>query len=184
MKNLLRWLHGSERPLVQHERAEPFFAPESETWLERVGFPGLAVLGLLCQLLIFWLLSFPYTYFEQGICEVDCISTTTGWQAMGSLLILPVFPYLACLLPMLRKSVQKEHYLEMGLYLNAPVNLGGFLLIFGALQLPFFGADLYNVAWHDAAYGIHLTLLLLAVVSSSVISIVLRSWLRRSRKLR
>ena len=79
MKNLLRWLQGSERPPVQHERAEPFF-------------------------------------------------------------------------------------------------------IFGALQLPFFGADLYNVAWHDADYGIHLTLLLLAVVSSSVMSIVLRSWLRRSMR--
>src|SRR5437588_51484 len=73
MKNLLRWLQGSERPPVQHERAEPLFAPE--TRLERVGFPGLAALGLLCQLLIFWLLSFPYTYFERGICEVDCIST-------------------------------------------------------------------------------------------------------------
>jgi hypothetical protein len=184
MKYLLRWIHGSERPPVQHEGAEPFFGPESETWLQRIGRPLLAVLGLLCHLLIFWLLSFPYTYFEEGICHVDCISTTTGWQAMGSILILPVFPYLACFLPMLRKSVQKEQYLEMGLYLNVLVNLGGFLLISGALQLPFFAADLYNVAWHDAAYGIHLTLLLLAVVSSSVISVALRSWLRRSRKLR
>ena len=183
MKNFLRWIQTSERP-GEHEGDEPFFAPENESWLAQIARPLLAVFGLYCHLLIFWLLSFPYTYFEQGICEVDCISTTTGWQAMGSLLLLPVFPYLACLLPVLRKSVQKEQYLEMGLYLNAPVNLGGFLLIFGALQLPFFAADLYNVAWHDAAYGIHLTLLLLAVVSSSVMSIVLRSWLQRSRKLR
>ncbi len=63
-------------------------------------------------------------------------------------------------------------------------NLGGFLVISGALQSPFLAADLYNVAWHDAAYGIHLALLLLVVVSSSVNSIVLGSWLRQSRKLR
>jgi len=184
MKNLLWWVHGTERLPESREGVELFRPPERETWLGRAGLPSLAVLGLLCHLLIFWLLSFPYTYFEVGICEVDCTSITTGWQAMGWLLIFPVFPYLTYLRNMLQQSVQREQWLDTSLNLNVLVNLGGFLVIYGFLWLSLHGADLHNVAWHDAAYGIHLARLLLAVVSSSVMSIVLRSWLRRSKKLR
>ncbi len=183
MKNLLRWILDSERPSVQHERRASF-ASENGTWFERTGFLSLSALGLLCHLFIFWLLSFPYTYFEQGMCEVNCISTRTGWQTMGTILILPVLPYLACFLPLLRKSMQREEYLEMGLFLNGPVNLIGFLLTFWGLQPFGLEIDLYNTAWHDAAYGLHLALLLFAVVASSVMSMLLRAFLRRSRKLR
>jgi hypothetical protein len=183
MKKLLCWVHGSVRLPESRAGIEPFGTPERETWLGRTGLPSLAALGLLCHLLIFWLLSFPYTYFEVGICEVNCTSITTGWQAMGFILIFPVFPYLAYLLPTLRKNVQTEQLLTF-LYLNVLVNLGGFLVIYGFLQISLHGADLHNVAWSDAAYGIHLALLLLAVVSSSVMSLVLGSRLRRSRKLR
>ncbi len=103
---------------------------------------------------------------------------------MGTILILPVLPYLACFLPLLRKSMQREEYLEMGLFLNGPVNLIGFLLTFWGLQPFGLEIDLYNTAWHDAAYGLHLALLLFAVVASSVMSMLLRAFLRRSRKLR
>jgi hypothetical protein len=157
--------------------------PPRETWLGRVGLPSLAVFGLLCHLFIFWLLSYPYTYFEVGICEVDCTSITTGWQAMGFILIFPVYPYLAYLRNRRRKSVQTEQLLTL-FDLNVLVNLGGFLFIYGILWLKLHSADLHDIAWPDAAYGIHLALLLLAVVSSSVMSLVLGFWLRRSRKLR
>jgi len=183
MKNLLRWIRGSERPAVPHERAESFSAPERETWLEQIGAPSLAVVGLLSHLLIFWLLSFPYKYVEYGMCEVDCISITTGWQTMGTILVLPVLPYLACLLPLLRKSVLIEASLEISLSLNVAVNLLGFLGIWWGSQPWGYDVDLYNRAWRDAASGIHVTLLLLAVVCSSAISLVLLAFLRRSRKL-
>ncbi len=183
MKKLLWWVHGSERLPESREGVEPFRTPERETWLRRAGLPSLAVLGLLCHLFIFWLLSYPYTYFEVGICEVDCTSITTGWQAMGFILIFPVFPYLAYLRNRRRKSVQTEQLLTL-FDLNVLVNLGGFLFIYGILWLKLHSADLHDIAWPDAAYGIHLALLLLAVVSSSVMSLVLGFWLRRSRKLR
>src|SRR6266702_7994301 len=105
MKNFLRWIQTSERP-GEHEGDEPFFAPENESWLAQIARPLLAVFGLYCHLLIFWLLSFPYTYFQYGICEVNCVSITTGWQAPDILLVLPIFSYLAYLLSLLWKNVQ------------------------------------------------------------------------------
>lgn len=180
MKNPQRWLHASERPLVQHDGDEPDFTPENEMWLARIARSLLAVFGLYCHLLIIWLLSFPYTYFQYGICEVNCISITTGWQASSLFLLLPLFSYLMYLLSLLWKSLQRETWLATCLMLNVPSNLIGFLFLVLLLQGPLMAADLYNVAWHDAAYGIHLTLILLAVVASSVISMVLRSRLRRS----
>jgi hypothetical protein len=207
MKNFLGWIHSSERLLEEHEGAESFFVYESETWYSRIGRPLLAVLGLLCHLMIIWLLSFPYTYFEQGICEVNCTSVTTGWNAMGYILIFPLLSYLMYLLSLpwkivlaqgslgdsfsdlryllflLGKRVPLEKWLGTSLKFNVLVNLGGFVVIWVVLQISLLGADLYNVSWCDAAYGIHLTLILLAVIASSVISLKLGAWLQRNREL-
>ena len=123
MKHKLRWVHRSEQQLMQREGARPVHAPAGESHLEQVGLLSMALVGLLCQLLIFWLLSFPYTYsYNPSLGAVP--SLITGWQALGFLLIFPAFPYLACLLPLVRKSARRNKRLEVSLYLNGLVNLG------------------------------------------------------------
>ncbi len=204
MKNLQRGFNASERPLVQHDEDEPDITPENEMWLARIARPLLAVFGLCYHLLIFWLLFFPYIYFRYGICDVNCTIVTTGWQALGFVLIFPIIPYLMYLLSLLWKSmlergslgdsfsdlryllsllwerVQIAKWLETSLKINIWINLVGFLTFYGALLSHIAAADHDTVAWTDAAYGFHLTLILLAVVASTVISVVLCSWLQRS----
>jgi hypothetical protein len=185
------WRHIPERKPEIHEGSEPFRAPRNETRREQIGLSSLAVLGLLCHSLIFWLLSFPYVYRYDPYLAVDVpssggiISITTGWDALGAIPLLPaftylpVFTYLACLLPALRKSKK----LEVSMYLNAGVNLGGFLLFNGLLFFSRIGDANHQTAPLDAAYGIHLTFLFLAALCSSASSIALSFWLRRIRKL-
>lgn len=188
MKNMLRWVHGTARQTESREGAKLFRAPGNETQLERVGLSSLAVFGLLCHLLIFWLLFFPYAYTYDPYYQAPGSSSygltfiTTGWQAMGFMLIFPVFSYLLCLLPMLRKSARRKKQLEESLYLNVLVNLGGFLLMCGVLLFSLFGDFNNQRHWLD---GMHLAILFLAVLCSSVSSVLLGSLMRRSRtKLR
>ena len=183
MKNRPRWARRSEQQLMQHEGAELFRAPAGETHLEQVSLLSIALFGLMCHVLMFWLLSFPYTSSYNPYLD-DVPSLTTGWQALGFLLIFPVFPYLACLLPMVRKSAERKKRLEAYLYLNSLVNLGGFLLIYGILQLPRMEDPLHFEFRLDAAYEVHLILLFLAVLASSISSVLLGSLLWRSRTLR
>ena len=179
------WRHIPERKPEIHEGSEPFRAPRNETRRDQIGLSSLAVLGLLCHSLIFWLLSFPYVYRYDPYVATDepssagIVSITTGWQALGAILILPGFSYLACLLPALWKSKK----LEVSMYLNVGVNLGGFLLLYGLLLFSRIGDFDKQTTFLDAAYGIHLTFLFLAALCSSASSIALGFWLRRSRKL-
>ena len=182
------WRHIPERKPEIHEGSEPFRAPRNETRRDQIGLSSLAVLGLLCHSLIFWLLSFPYVYRYDPYLAVDepssgGIMITTGWQALGVILILPAFSYLAYLLLAVRKS-KKLEYLEVSMYLNVGVNLGGFLLLYGLLLFSRIGDFDKQTTFLDAAYGIHLTFLFLAALCSSVSSISLGFWLRRRRKLR
>lgn len=182
MKDRLQWVRRSEQQRIQRGRAELFRAPAGESHLEQVGLPSIALVGLLCQLLIFWLLSFPYTSSYNPYLD-DVPTLTTGWQELGILLIFPVFPYLACLLPLVRNSAQRKKRLKVCLYLNSLVNLGGFLLIYGFLQLPPLKPPPVEFRL-DAAYGVHLVLLFLAALASSICSVLLGELLRRSRTLR
>lgn len=180
-------MHPEHQPEIR-EGSELFRAPRSEMRGDQIGLSSLAVLGLLCHALIFWLLSFPYVYtydpyYQPAPWAPDGFTfVTTGWQTPGVILILPCLFYLACLLPVLRKS----KWLEVSMRLNAFVNVGGFLLLYGRLFLSQWGsADGANQThWRDAAYGSHLTFLFLAALCSSVSSLSLGLWLQQNKKLR
>src|SRR5581483_8710037 len=103
------------------------------------------------------------------------IFITTGWSARGFIPLLPVIPYLACLLPPLRESARGRRWLKTGLYANVLVSWSS------PWQFSM-DADLYAKAWHNADYGIHLVLILLAVICRSIISVLLGLWLRRGRE--
>lgn len=198
MKHLLQRPPTKERPSSEHKGAESWFARSVPLLL--------TVPGLLCHLFICWLLTFPYTYFEIGICEENCISITTGWQVWSWILILPLLSYLTYLLSplgqrmlaqgslgdslsdlryflsLLWQGAQMEQWHEGSLKLNVLVNLVGLLIFLASLQYSSM-ADLHNVAWRDAAFGIHFTLVLLTACASSVISLVPGFRLQRGRKV-
>ncbi len=182
MQSMPRRDPGSKRPLpVQREGIEPLRPPERGIRLEQIGQFSLVVLGLLCHLLLFFSLAFPYVYRYDPYVNVTW--STTGWQAVlgdGLLpvVIFPVLPYLACLLPMLRK----KEWLEMSLYLNVLLNPVSFLLIWGVLFLDRMGYFDNQTTWQDAAYDRHLAFLLLSAVGSSISSALLGRLLRRNRK--
>lgn len=191
MQHMQQQDHDPERLLpMPHEKAKKVHSPKRENWPKQVGKLSLIVFGLFCHLLIFRLLSFPYVYTYDPYYQASGSSSPgvtfvlTGWQAHGSVLLLPVLPYLVCLLFIVWTNRLVKNLLETIFYANVVVNVGGFLLVYASLILAHYGEFNKEVYWLDAAYGTHVYLLLLAVVGSIASSVGLSQLLRRSRKLR
>lgn len=175
MKKIFGWLHDPGRPPVQL---------------------GLAIVGLLCHLLVFLSLSFPYVYTYDPYYQVSSSSDPgftfidTGWQLVTAgpiaivllpLLILPIFPYLGRILFILLKSERMNSLLEQGFAGNVLLNVLGFLFFYVILSLSQVGDFDKQTHQRDAAYGIHLALIFFFVVCSSASSVLLRYSLRQSR---
>jgi hypothetical protein len=166
---------------AQDERAERVHASEGETRPKYAGtgrfLPSLAVSGLLCHLLVFLSLFFSST--ETYDPYMMATFYTTGWQVLlgGDIraffllpvLILPIFPYLFCLLLIPLKSEWKDVLLRKSFALNGLLNMVGFVLIIVTLAFSLIGD--FNKENHrlDAASGIPLAAFLLSLICSSVL---------------
>jgi hypothetical protein len=191
MRNMPWWVE--RLTAIRSQGAERFHVPAGRTPPEPAGMRyllSLILLDLLCHLLIFLSLYFPYTEtydpYEQATFRA------TGWQMLGggfqlamlwptreavaivllAALILPVFPNLSCLLLFPLKSEWKDVLLGKGFYLNCLLNTVGFALSSSALTLSllFLGAD-FNKETHriDTAFGILPAAFLLSLVCSCVL---------------
>lgn len=149
----------------------------------------LCCLGLLCPLFV--LLSLPLTFTETTYLD-EGTSRMTGWQMLSegvmlhggmpevvlfATLLLPIFPYLACLLLLPVQSRWKEVLLQISFYLCGLSNLIGVVLAF-ALTIP--SRDLYNVSVTDAPAFIPLAAFLLSLLCSCLLFGPF--WRRRSRR--
>jgi hypothetical protein len=141
---------------------------------------GLAILGLLCHLLIFLSLFFPFADLYDPYVG---LFRETGWQVIGNtgilipFLILPVFPYLACLLPIILKSKEKKELLQTFFSLSWPLNIIPFILFPFCVTFKFGDFDKQTLSM-DAAAGIPLAVFLLALFCSIALSILLSLLLR------
>lgn len=133
----------------------------------------LVSLGLVCPLLVF--LSLPLTFLESydGITEVT--RRLTGWYLLGggsremvllATLILPIFPYLSCLLLFRVKSMWKEALLVTSFSLNCLLNMVGFALTFA---LTSGWNDLYVTSKIEAADRIPPVAFLLSFLCSCIL---------------
>lgn len=133
----------------------------------------MSLCGLLCQLLFFWCLFWPYVYIfnpfennDQGVTFPH-----TGWEVLVDwpflipVLVFPLILSLACLLSVLQKKERWRQWLEKSLYMGGLLNVAGSLLILVGLLLIYSSADLYITASYDGAHV--LTFLLLACGSSA-----------------
>lgn len=131
----------------------------------------LCCLGLLCHLFIFLSLSFTFIEANNGY-EPNWIPVT-GWQllyqwegpkgVLWAALLLPLIPYLLCLLLFPVKSMWKWALLETGFYLNGILNIIGFALL---TTLAWGWNDLHSTYRTDAAYTLSLGAFLLSLLCS------------------
>ncbi|HET8846288.1 MAG TPA: hypothetical protein VFN35_32805 [Ktedonobacteraceae bacterium] len=193
MRHLLWRIHHPERQLPPHEGVQQLRAWDAETKRASVVRIGLAALGLLCHLLLFVLLFFPYVRIHN---RYGPSFTFTGWNlghdlsltggdpisgVLPVLVLLPVLSYLACLLTLFRKRERTNAWLEKSLYMQVVWNTLGFIVIYAFLSLQQIRDPGYWEVVRDASYDIHLAFFLLSGVCSSVSSILLGLLLRRNR---
>jgi hypothetical protein len=196
MRHLFWRVQSPERQPALREGVKRPRPPRGETkraFASRIGF---VILGLLCHLLLFLLLFFPYVRVSDPYR--DSVLVITGWNlgdifldrilvnlvsgVLPALVLLPILSYLACLLLLFLKRERANAWLAKSLYLNVLWNTLGLLMISGFLFISGMQPTREWDAVRDASYAIPLALFLFSAVCSSVGSILLGLLLRRIRR--